>query len=151
MNSQPASTAADIALGLRDQALAALDAARPSQALVLSAQALSALEARGPRGGLDEAAVLIARAEIEEALDQFENARLTITAANAILANSVADDADDDSVTLWCQAQGHLLDALEHAYRVLGLEEAAGGDAVFREAPPGPRGHHAQRAKCALV
>ena len=27
---------------------------------------------------------------------------------------------------------GHLLDALEHAYRVLGLEDAAGGDDVFR-------------------
>jgi hypothetical protein len=27
---------------------------------------------------------------------------------------------------------GHLLDALEHAYRVLGLEAAAGGDEVFR-------------------
>ena len=27
---------------------------------------------------------------------------------------------------------GHLPDALEHAYRVLGLEEAAGGDEVFR-------------------
>jgi hypothetical protein len=26
----------------------------------------------------------------------------------------------------------HLLDALEHAYRVLGLEDAAGGDEVFR-------------------
>jgi hypothetical protein len=28
---------------------------------------------------------------------------------------------------------GHLLDALEHAYRVLGLEQAAGGDEVFRQ------------------
>jgi hypothetical protein len=27
---------------------------------------------------------------------------------------------------------GHLLDALEHAYRVLGLEDAAGGDETFR-------------------
>jgi hypothetical protein len=26
---------------------------------------------------------------------------------------------------------GHLLDALEHAYRVLGFEDAAGGDEVF--------------------
>jgi tetratricopeptide (TPR) repeat protein len=116
MNSQPASTAADMALGLRDQALEALDAGRPSQALVLSAQALSALEASGRRGGLDEAAVLIARGEIEEALDQFEKARVTITAANAILANSVADDANDDSVTLWCQAQE----------RAAGLERLAG-------------------------
>jgi Transposase DDE domain len=28
---------------------------------------------------------------------------------------------------------GHLADALEHAYRVLGLDEAAGGDEVFRQ------------------
>src|SRR5690348_8791187 len=28
---------------------------------------------------------------------------------------------------------GHLADALEHAYRVLGLDEAAGGDDVFRQ------------------
>jgi hypothetical protein len=28
---------------------------------------------------------------------------------------------------------GHLLDALEHAYRVLGFEQAAGGDEVFRQ------------------
>ena len=27
---------------------------------------------------------------------------------------------------------GHLLDALEHAYRVLGFENAAGGDEIFR-------------------
>ena len=27
---------------------------------------------------------------------------------------------------------GHLLGALERAYRALGLEDAAGGDAVFR-------------------
>ena len=28
---------------------------------------------------------------------------------------------------------GHLADALDHAYRVLGLDEAAGGDEVFRQ------------------
>ena len=28
---------------------------------------------------------------------------------------------------------GHLADALEHAYWVLGLEDAAGGDDVFRQ------------------
>jgi hypothetical protein len=27
---------------------------------------------------------------------------------------------------------GHLVDALEHGYRVLGFEDAAGGDEVFR-------------------
>ena len=119
MISEPAmtaGTAADAALSLRDQALAALDAGSPSRALDLSTQALIALEVRGLRGGLDEAAVLIARAEIEEALDQFGDARVTIIAATAILADSVTDDADDDNVTLWCQAQE----------RMAGLERLAG-------------------------
>ena len=108
MISEPAmtaSTTADAALSLRDQALEMLDAGSPSRALDLSTQALTALEDGGLRGGLDEAAVLIARAEIEEALDQFGDARVTITAAIAILADAVTEDADDDSVTLWCQAQ----------------------------------------------
>ena len=119
MISEPAmtdSTAADEALSLRDQALAALDAGCPARALNLSTQALIALEARGLRGGLDEAAVLIAHAEIEEALDQFDDARVTLTAATAILTSSMTDDADDDSVTLWCQAQE----------RTAGLERLAG-------------------------
>ena len=111
-----AGTAADAALSLRDQALAALDAGSPSRALDLGTQALIALGIRGPRGGLDEAAVLIARAEIEEAPDPFGDARVTIIAATAILADSVTDDADDDNVTLWCQAQE----------RMAGLERLAG-------------------------
>jgi tetratricopeptide (TPR) repeat protein len=108
MISEPAmtpSTAAGAALRLRDQALATLDAGNPSRALDLSTQALIALEAHGLRGGVGEAAVLIARAEIEEALGQFDDARVTIAAAAAILADSATDDADDDSVSLWCQAQ----------------------------------------------
>ena len=109
-------TAADEALSLRDQALAALDAGSPLRALRLGTQALAALEAGGLRGGLDEAAVLIARAEIEEALDRFDDARGTITAAVAILADAVAADTDDDTVTLWCQAQE----------RMAGLERLAG-------------------------
>jgi len=115
MDSEPDSTAAAI-LGLRDRALAALDAGQPALALGLSAQALVMLATRGLRGGLDEAAVLIARAEIQEALDQFAGARATITAANAILADSLTGDADEDSVALWCQAQE----------RTAGLERLAG-------------------------
>lgn len=119
MISKPAmtvSTAADEALSLRDQALATLDAGSPSWALELCTQALVAVEAHGLRGGLDEAAVLIARAEIEEALDRFDDARVTITAATSILTSSVPDDADDDCVALWCQAQE----------RTAGLERLAG-------------------------
>ena len=106
--------AADAALSLRDQALAALDEANPARGFELAMQAVGALEASGLLGGLDEAAVLIARAEIEEALDRFDDARVTIAAAIAILADVAAED--DDSVTLWCQAQE----------RMAGLERMAG-------------------------
>jgi len=101
-------TAADQALDWRDQALAALDEGNPVRALDLAARALSTLEAAGLRGGLDEAAVLVARAEIEEALDRFADARATTIAAIAILDRETEDDSDDDSVTLWCQAQERL-------------------------------------------
>jgi tetratricopeptide (TPR) repeat protein len=102
---------ADEALSLRDQALAALDEGNPSQALDLAGRGLAALAAGGAGGGLDEAAVLIARAEIEEALGSFDDARATIAAAIPILDSAVAADtadADDDTLTLWCQAQERL-------------------------------------------
>jgi tetratricopeptide (TPR) repeat protein len=121
-----ASAAADEALSLRDQALAALDGGDPGRAFDLSAQGLAVLEAGGLRCGLDEAAVLIARAEIEEALDRFADARISICAAIAMLADAGAEagDTDDDTVTLWCQAQE----------RMAGLERLAGqyGAAVDR-------------------
>jgi tetratricopeptide (TPR) repeat protein len=102
--------AADAALDWRDQALAALDEGNPAWALSLAARALSTLGEAGLRGGLDEAAVLVARAEIEEALDRFADARATLVATIAILdgAGRAADDTDDDGVTLWCQAQERL-------------------------------------------
>ena len=112
-------TAADAVLTLRDRALAALDEGDPSRALDLAAQGLAALDAAGLRGGLDEAAVLIARAEIEEALDRFGDAEVTIAGAIAILTGAVTEDAedtDDDSVMLWCQAQE----------RMAGLERLSG-------------------------
>ena len=113
-----AGTAADEALDWRDQALAALDEGHPARALDLAARALRTLEAADLSGGLDEAAVLIARAEVEEALDRFADARATTVAAIAILdrAGHQTDDDDDDSVTLWCQAQE----------RLAGLERLAG-------------------------
>ena len=79
---------ADEALSLRDLALAALDEGNPDRALDLADQAVAALAAGGLRGGLDEAAVLIARAEIEEALDRFDDARVTTAAAIAILTDT---------------------------------------------------------------
>src|SRR5262245_32925329 len=77
--------AAEAALGLRDQALAALDAGDPRAALALVGNALSALARAGLYGGPDEAAVLVARAEIEEALDRFGPARAATAAAIGLL------------------------------------------------------------------
>ena len=111
MDCEPATApgaAADKALGLRDEALAALDEGNPQGALGLICQALAALESAGLRGGLDECAVLIAHAEIEEALDRFAEARGTIAAALTILPDAVAADADQESLMLWCQAQERL-------------------------------------------
>ena len=109
-------TAAGEALCLRDQALAALDEGNPSRACGLAGRALGALEAAGLRGGLDEAAVLVALAEIEEALGRFAGAGGTIAAAIGILEDCAAEYSDDDSLLLWCQAQE----------RQAGLERLAG-------------------------
>ena len=111
MDREPATTqatAADKALGLRDEALTALDEGDPQGALSLISQALAALETAGLLGGLDECAVLIAHTEIEEALDRFAEARGTIAAAIVILQDAVAADADQESLMLWCQAQERL-------------------------------------------
>ncbi len=108
--------AAGAALSLRDQALAALDGGDPAQGLSTARQGLAVLEAAGLRGGADEAALLVALAEIEEALDRFGDARVTIAAAIGILQDVVAEDEDDDSLMLWCQAQE----------RQAGLERLAG-------------------------
>jgi tetratricopeptide (TPR) repeat protein len=58
--------------------------------------------------------VLIALAEIEEALDRFGDAEVTIAAAIAILAEVTGSDLD--TLMLWCQAQ----------QRQAGLERLAG-------------------------
>jgi hypothetical protein len=42
------------------------------------------------------------------------------------------EPADGGPLPITSSRMGHLLDALEHAYRVLGLEDAAGGDDAFR-------------------
>jgi tetratricopeptide (TPR) repeat protein len=109
-------TAAGAALSLRDQALAELDGGDPVQGLSTALRGLALLEAAGLRGGADEAALLVALAEIEEALDRFGDARARIAAAIGILEDVTAEDGDDDSLMLWCQAQE----------RQAGLERLAG-------------------------
>jgi tetratricopeptide (TPR) repeat protein len=105
----------DEALSLRDQALALLDGGDPSAALDTARQGLAVLAAGGLRGGPDEAALLVALAEIDEGLDRFGDAKVTITAAIGILEDP-AQDEDDDCLPLWCQAQE----------RLAGLERLAG-------------------------
>jgi tetratricopeptide (TPR) repeat protein len=100
--------AADL-LALRDQALEAFDRGDMPAALALADAGTAAIEAAGPAGGLDAAALLIARAEIEEGLDRFGDAAASVTAAIAFLADGAAADGDDDDLLeLWCQAQGRL-------------------------------------------
>jgi tetratricopeptide (TPR) repeat protein len=106
--------AADL-LALRDQALDALDRGDMQAALALADAGMAAIEAAGP-GGADAAALLIARAEIEEGLDRFGDAAVTIAAAIALLADGTAPDGDDDLLVLWCQAQE----------RLAGLERTSG-------------------------
>ncbi|HEY2288480.1 MAG TPA: tetratricopeptide repeat protein [Streptosporangiaceae bacterium] len=106
-------------LTLRDQALDAFDRGDLRAALAFADAGTAAIETAGPAGGADAAALLIARAEIEEGLDRFGAAAITIAAAIALLADGAArdgadpgeadgDGADDDVLVLWCQAQERL-------------------------------------------
>ena len=117
----------DAALELRDQALAELDAGNPTDALVLARRGLAGLTAAGSGGGLDAVALLVALAEIEEALDRFGDAAATTAAAIALLGEDIGPGhtlggepgpghADGDSLMLWCQAQE----------RMAGLERLSG-------------------------
>jgi len=58
-------------------------------------------------------------------------ARQRLAAGQLELALGIAP-AGGGPLPITSSRMGHLLDALEHAYRVLGFEEAAGGDEVFR-------------------
>ncbi len=89
---------------MRDQALTTLDRGRPSAALGIARQGLATLDRARLCGGLDEAALLVAIAEIEAALGRFDDARGTIAAALAILEDAGPEDGDDDSLMLWGQA-----------------------------------------------
>ena len=108
--------AAEEALTLRDQALAALDEGDPQAARAIAVKGLAALEAAGLEDGPDAAAVLVAVAEIEQSLDRFGDAAVTIAAAITILDDVVAEEQDEDCLLLWCQAQE----------RLAGLERLAG-------------------------
>jgi tetratricopeptide (TPR) repeat protein len=135
MNGEPAAAADDAAaeraLLLRDRALAALDGGDPAAALAIAGEALAVLESAGLGRGPDAAAVLVARAEIEESLDRFGDAAATAAAAIAFLEGTAGaedtaraedmtraedtpggEDAagapDNDMLMLWCQAQERL-------------------------------------------
>jgi len=104
---------ADEALLARDRALKALDEGDPVAALRIAGEGLAVLEAAGLGGGPDAAAVLVARAEIEESLGRFGDAAATAAAALAFLEDVLAEDvvAEDgagDTLLLWCQAQERL-------------------------------------------
>jgi len=116
-NGVPAAEAATAqALNLRDQALAALDRGDARTALATAQSGLVALRCAG-LGGLDEAALLIAVAEIEEARGRLDAARVTIAAAITILEiEDIAPESAEDTAALWCQAQE----------RLAGLERQAG-------------------------
>jgi len=106
--------AAGRALLLRDRALAALGRGDPGAALDHAGEALAVLGRAGLASGPDAAAVLVARAEIEESVDRFGAAAGTIAAAVAMLDDAVAEDGgtgdsgagdSGDCLLLWCQAQ----------------------------------------------
>ena len=99
----------------RDLALAALDEGDFPGALTAAGKGLAVLEVAGLCGGPDEAALLVALAEIQEGAGQVAEARVTVVAAIAMLERAALDE-DDDLLTLWCQAQE----------RLAGLERLAG-------------------------
>ncbi len=107
----------EIAFGFRDEALAAVDAGDPVAALDLVRQGLAVLAAAGLRG-LDEAALRLALAEIEESLGEFPASEAAARAAVDLLGDSCPPEEDDeeDWLSLWCQAQE----------RLAGLERIAG-------------------------
>src|SRR5260370_30277975 len=124
MSGDPAVVAGDRAAGealaLRDEALAALDRGDPPAALALAARGLAVLAAAGLGGGPDQAALLVAVAEIQEALGAVGQAGVTIAAAIAILDRVVPEGGDADLLLVWCQAQE----------RLGGLERLGGGFAA---------------------
>lgn len=111
-----AQDAAGAALGLRDQALDALDGGDPQAALDLVRDGLASLAGAGQDGGPDEAALLVTLAEIEESLCRFADAAATIATATTLLGGDTPLAGEDGDLLLWCQAQE----------RRAGLERLAG-------------------------
>jgi hypothetical protein len=133
--------AADRALLARDEALAALDGGDPVAALAIAGEGLAVLAAAGLGSGTDAAAMLVARAEIEESLDRFGDAAATATAALALLEDVVAAGDAEDCLLLWCQAQERLagLERLAGEFGAAAARLSATADraaAAFGEASP---------------
>jgi tetratricopeptide (TPR) repeat protein len=129
-----------VALGLRDDALIALDGGGPAAALTLAHKGLAALAAGGLVGGPDEAALLVAVAEIEETLGRFADAAASVATAVALLGGDAGPGGGDlDLLLLWCQAQerqaglervaGHYSAAAARLTAVLAAAAAAFGEA----------------------
>jgi tetratricopeptide (TPR) repeat protein len=144
-NAEPAVAASPDPAGhsllIRDQALAALDEGDPVAALVIAGEGLAALAAAGQGGGPDAAALLVARAEIEESLDRFSDAAASSAAALAIIEDATAEGGDEDCLLLWCQAQERLagLERLAGEFGAAAARLAAAADraaAAFGEASP---------------
>ena len=132
---------ADEALLARDRALAALEEGNPAAALAFACQGLAVLEAAGLSGGPDAAALLVTRAEIEEALGRFGDAAATAAAALAFLGDAVAEGGAEDCLLLWCQAQERLagLERLAGDFDAAAARLSAAADraaAAFGEASP---------------
>jgi hypothetical protein len=139
MTAPDAASVADEALGRRDEALAALDNGDLPAALALAAEGLALLASAHLVAGLDEAAVLIARAEIEECAGHLDDAAATLSAAMEIIGDPARADDDEDRLALWCQASerlagleqlgGEFEAAMARLAAVLGRASAAFGEA----------------------
>jgi hypothetical protein len=68
----------------------------------------------------------------EAELEALKAAAQQRIAAGQLELNLGLEPAGGGPLPITSSRKGHLLDALGHAYRVLGLEDAAGGDDVFR-------------------
>jgi tetratricopeptide (TPR) repeat protein len=133
--------AAYLAVLSRDRALTALDGGDPVAALAIAGEGLAMLEAAGLGDGPDAAAILVARAEIEEALGRFGDAAATAATALAFLGDVMAGGGTGDSLLLWCQAQERLagLERLAGHFDAAAARLTAAADraaAAFGEASP---------------
>jgi hypothetical protein len=68
----------------------------------------------------------------EAELETLKAAALQRIASGQLELGLGLEPADGGPLPITSSRMGHLVDALEHGYRVLGLEDAAGGDDVFR-------------------